>query len=1475
MRNKILLLLAIISTCLSINAQIKIDFSNGTGNKAYVSDGYTDWHIDDITKNNLESNTFGDVTIKIGHGDNTQGEKITRSLYNNGIAISEESKLICDGIYACLNEDNSSIGDGKYGATDKRVEIDITISGLEIGTYTLTAFHNYLMDASHILPTIGVEVDGAVKKTGITQTQRKTNLAEAAYSVVALEVTKANQEIVVTYFSEPKDGESYTRTYFFINSLELGTNVVEIDDKVKSAYPANLDYHVDADGGSVDLTWDTPKNGANSYIVYFGENQDEIENAESGGTSQSNLLFRTPNLSPLKRYYWRVDVVRGGVTYKGDVWSFQPRRDAFPGAEGYGRYAIGGRGYEGNEGKVYHVTSLDDDATNPQPGTFRYGILKETGPRTIVFDVSGVIHLKDRLTCSDPYVTIAGQTAPGNGIMFRGAPLGVASDGITRFVRLRRGDIVKDGTTITITLEKDGKEYTKDVPADCGKGLDGMGMAGNDHSIIDHCSIGWTVDEAFSSRNAKNITLQHTLISEALNIAGHPNYDAGTGHGYAATVGGDKGSLHHNLLAHNAGRNWSMGGGLDGAGYYKDYLDMFNNVCYNWVDRTTDGGVHVGKFVNNYYKMGPSSKKMPLIIAHLQTGAGTQEYYVEGNIRDNNDGTLLEQGDVLYPKGENEGDNSKYAGENYIYTLRNDKNDGRSVFYDSSWIENFDPWASVETANAAFKNVLSDVGCNYAGLDNHDVRMVSETLKGTTSTNGSVGKKAGIIDKTTDSEGFDGLNIETATRPANWDVDGDGIPAWFETAKGWSETAPNNNECSNKDYYTNLEEYLNWVAVPHFYDMANDGTVTALKTGTNHTITLADYFAGYTSPSYTVVSNGGATTSISNNGVLTYNFPANASKLATIQVKATQDGISLTRSFNFFIDASVVEEPEDPTVTPEGTPYTLSTETYKSSTNTTTWNFTPDDLTFTVTNSNNKGYSTGSEKGVKYTAGVQYTIGIPTGIQVDYITFRGYDNYSGTDAYLKELNSTPYGATDYVFPQKDSEGKYTIEEHTIQLANPAKGSLTFTPAGNQVVWVITLHTSKVDVNLPDVENTMEEVADGESSVSANYTIDSSTYTTGTTTQYTFVSNSETFVMTRSSGKEKEDGNSKYGLENSIKYSAEQTFTISIPDGLTITNFKVTGYSNSDSNEGSISKINGNSVSGYTFPTRTTDTTKEQTKTYDIQMDVTDELSFVPNQQCCFVITLTGTKTTSGKKTVVTLDEMATVHNLDAADNVTVEMKRGLTAGAWNTFCVPFDLTKTQLQTALNGSEVEIVEYTSQEGTTLYFEDTDNIEAGKPYLIKPASFSRTYDECKTTPITFSGVDIVEARNVRTNSGTVQTNTRVSPEGADYSFVGTYVRYVLRTDGTEYGLNSSNKLIRPSSSNIMRGLRAFFRIAGGSNSNAKVVIGGELTSIDEIDATANRATGVYHVSGHYVREDWDNGKGLPRGLYIVNGRKMVRK
>ena len=159
-------------------------------------------------------------------------------------------------------------------------------------------------------------------------------------------------------------------------------------------------------------------------------------------------------------------------------------------------------------------------------------------------------------------------------------------DVIVRYIRVRPGNIA-------------------------GLTLDGMGMASTDHSIIDHCSISWTQDESFSSRAAKNITLQRTLISEALNVAGHKNYEKGKQHGYAASIGGDIGSFHHNLLAHCAGRNWSLAGGLDKAGRHTGRLDIRNNVVYNWGHRTTDGGVMQLNFVNNYYKPGAGVAGVP------------------------------------------------------------------------------------------------------------------------------------------------------------------------------------------------------------------------------------------------------------------------------------------------------------------------------------------------------------------------------------------------------------------------------------------------------------------------------------------------------------------------------------------------------------------------------------------------------------------------------------------------------------------------------------------------------------------------------------------------------------------------------------------------------------------------------------------------------------------------------------------------
>ena len=1498
------------------DVSVKIDFDNRdvTTNSSYkdTSDGYQSWFIAETTKNNTTSKTFNDITFTLSHGDNSQGEKLSRTWNStavSGNAATDESKLINDGIYSCMSDDTY----GGYGTTTERVEIDVTISGLSVGTYSLLAYHNYTFSDSHTLPTIGVEVNGVVQQTGIKQSQKVLTLAESASSLVTFEVTTEGKDIVVTYFSEPDGSTSYTRTYFLINSLELGSSVVSVGNKIQNASPVNADYHTAHDNGNVTLSWSSAANGASSHIVYFGTNEESVINGTAEMTTQTSTTLTKTGLSPLKRYYWRVDEVIDGIAYQGDVMSFQPRRLAFPSADGAGKYAVGGRGYNGN-GDVYHVTNLNDTGE----GSLRYGIENATGPRTIVFDVAGVITLASDLKCNKPYITVAGQTAPGIGILLRDDSYSADSeDGITRFMRFRFGH---------------GDDWDPTSGVGNSNVGNAAGMQTNFH-IMDHCMLGWGSDETFASRGAKNVSFQHNIIGESLNQNGHDKYydtNPTVQHGYAATIGGETGSYHHNLLAHNEGRNWSMSGGLSGQ-TFAGKMNMYNNVVYNWHGRTTDGGTHNGNFVNNYYKMMStaenSNTRLELFEAtHEDNYQGSQEYYVAGNIRQNKDGSETEDKE----------------GVTYVSVISSKLQEGDAGYptYDTFASTPYDCWnvesksvSEIESAQSAFKNVLSDVGCNYKQLDNNEKRLIEETLKGTYSKTGSRSKLLGLIDKESDSEGWGGLGMVEATRPANWDTDKDGIPAWFEIAMGWNDSAGNNNDDSDGDYYTDLEEYLNWVAVPHFYNMANDGTVTALETGTNHTITLADYFAGYTSPTYNVVSDGGATTSISN-GVLTYNFPANASKLATIQVKATQDGISLTRSFNFFIDASDVEEPEEPTVTPEGTPYTLSTETYKSSTNTTTWNFTPDDLTFTVTNAKDKGYSTGNENGVKYTAGVQYTIGIPTGIQVDYITFRGYDNYSGTDAYLLELNGTEYNATDYVFPQKDSGEMYTVAEHTIQLAKPATETLTFTPAGNQVVWVITLHTSKVDVNLPDeVVNTSNTAnATVEGTITWNFEgKETSEFATCGEASENIANYMSTISLAAGSGFESEyatdanwatkiiqkinntgtnlDITNPYPVEyngkkvyqalvrpasqvNSADENHKLTFTFNTVSGCTFqptnVNLKMSKYITSngdalvklnDTNVETIEKVN----SATCQPIDGNISNGADGQYSQVNEDVSVSAS-VDNSLYVYFYNLSkdkcagiGDVVISGNltypKTTVTLDEMATVHNLDAADNVTVEMKRGLTAGAWNTFCVPFSVSKDKLQEALDGSEVEIVEYDRQEGTMLYFEDTDNIEAGKPYLIKPASFSRTYDECKTTPITFEGVDLVAA-DVKSNNR--QVASVVCPGVADYSFVGTYVRYIMETDGTELGLNFKNKLAKPAAStNIMRGLRGFFRYNAGNGAGAKVVINGELTSIDEIEGFGTMgAEGVYHISGHFVRKGWNNGDGLQRGVYIVNGKKMVK-
>ncbi len=854
---KHLFLVAMLLSSGAISAQ-KIDFDFSSKPESQVlADGYVRWAVD-LTASATQ--IFDGVTIKV----EPSGEAtILRSQWSKGDVVSKGLRLTGDGLA-------SFIADAKNNTpmpTTQSMGMKFTISGLSAGKHTIQAYHNGVNGYTSVAP-INIYVNGELVIENLQQSANAATIESAAFSYLTVNA-EAGKDVVIEYRSNLVSGVTYGSSAAYVNGMIF--DEVSAADKAQAPYPADQDYHTADNNGSVTLRFSASEN-AKKHVIYLGTDPNNLAKV----SEQTDTIYTANNLSSLNTYYWRVDEVNSAGTTEGDVWSFRTRHLAFPGAEGYGKYAIGGRG-----GKVYHVTTLEDngDDANPIEGSFRYGIKKVTGPRTIVFDVSGIISLKSRLTCSDPYVTIAGQTAPGNGIMFRTSPFGMASDGITRFIRMRLGHKALINNVIPKS-EEDYGDKAKTAPEYIQSGFDGMGMAGNDNSIMDHCSISWTIDEAFSSRNSKSLTLQNTLISEALNQAGHPNYSAGTQHGYAATIGGGEmsdtltvGSYHHNLLAHCEGRNWSLSGGLNATGYYDGHHDIFNNVVYNWGGRATDGGTHNGQFVSNFYKAGPAKSTSGSVIlkAELEgTGRGTQEYYVNGNLYQNqNNGSLVE-----------DAENTTYK-----YKLSEKQVLDWTVFVNKPYFESL---ANVESAKAAYKNVLSDVGANQPFFDPHDTRMVNETLAGTYSVTGSRSGKKGLPDSEEDNgcEGFDGLQMIEATRPADFDTDGDGMPDWWETATGNTD----GNADSNNDGYTNLEDYLNWMAAPHF-DKLDD-------------IDLKAYFAGYNNnPSFAITSTTGNINASVEGTTLKVSADSKTANLATVTIKATDaDGWgSLERTFNFAV----------------------------------------------------------------------------------------------------------------------------------------------------------------------------------------------------------------------------------------------------------------------------------------------------------------------------------------------------------------------------------------------------------------------------------------------------------------------------------------------------------------------------------------------------------------------------------------------
>jgi hypothetical protein len=825
MQNKlitaIVFIVMTISTIFAQNPVVKIDFDQSGRPTSEVSEsGYTPWIVTGV---NTSSTTINGVTFKVTR-TGINGTELATNWYKAGIQSPSFAKLVCDGLTVAGT--TASAGG----------QIELRISGLATGNHTLLAFLNVTDSETFTYSPIDISVDGVLIMDNVIPSIRALKTADAKSVYLNVQATEGS-DVVILFAAETSGTETYKNV--MLNGFEL--NTPNIYNQATNPKPSHNNEHVELNSGNTTLSW-TPAINAASHNIYFGTDVATMEAATTaspeykGNQAAINASYPVSGLYSGTTYYWRVDeVLANNEIVKGTVWRFRPAQLAFPDAEGYGRFARGGRG-----GKVVAVTNLNDSG----PGSLREAVTNDIGPRTIVFTTSGIIQLNSRLVLSQPYVTVAGQTAPGKGICIRSAPFGVTgNDDIVQNLRVRIGG---------------------------GPTYDGMGLTGADNSIIDHCSISWTIDESFSSRSGKNITLQRTLISEALNAAGHQNYPAGTEHGYAGSISGDVGSFHHNLLAHNYGRNWSLAGGLDGNNYFAGRLDITNNVVYNWGSRTTDGGASEVNFVGNYYKPGPGMQlqQYALTMNHEDNFAGMQRCYFDGNKMPGFfDETNQDQG------------------------RRSVVSSGITVSYETFVTTPFFPsYVTTQSATKAYKMVLSDVGCTQPQFDDHDIRMVNETLNGTYSVTGSVTGKKGFPDNEADAGGFE--SYPAVSRDANWDSDNDGLPNWWETIietnlNSGSGDFSDANADADLDGYTNLDTYLQWMATPHYNS----------PTGNKISINIQKLSRGFTSsPSYTVSNVIGGTTALVSD---TVEFTPTASGFGSFNFTVTDSqGDSMTRKVN-------------------------------------------------------------------------------------------------------------------------------------------------------------------------------------------------------------------------------------------------------------------------------------------------------------------------------------------------------------------------------------------------------------------------------------------------------------------------------------------------------------------------------------------------------------------------------------------------
>ena len=447
---------------------------------------------------------------------------------------------------------------------------------------------------------------------------------------------------------------------------------------------------------------------------------------------------------------------------------------AFPTAEGFGKYASGGRG-----GKVVEVTNLNDSGK----GSLRWALTEAGRERaTIVFRVTGIITLQSDIRAKLNHVTIAGQTAPGDGILYRGGKLnlGGSRNVIIRNLRGRIG------------LRND-REFIKGGS---------IGLENADTIIIDHCCFGWSGEENMTVYDNHFTTVQWCIVHEGLYNAGHQKGNRS----YGAQWGGSPATFHHNLLAHNYNRSARLNGASNAQQDRNVFMEYINNVNYNWGKQNScyggeneagEGSTHECNFIGNYYKPGPATPEDSYYIQLSKARKGKQltspsRWYFSGNKM---------EGDKKATR------NNWRAVDNQtgfaLDSLRSKEELTPSVYYPAWNRYQYDLYRTpAETADEAYAHVLAKAGT--IRRDKTERRIVDEVRQGTARYKGSLGKP-GIIDTPADAEGWPvyPITLEVA------DDDHDGMDDSWELSHGLDPTNAEDRNKKFKDGYTALEVYLN------------------------------------------------------------------------------------------------------------------------------------------------------------------------------------------------------------------------------------------------------------------------------------------------------------------------------------------------------------------------------------------------------------------------------------------------------------------------------------------------------------------------------------------------------------------------------------------------------------------------------------------------------------------------------------------